>query len=138
MLPKLSTANSKLPQEVTGQAADWAIDDDSLKQLAAEVLEAMKSPTETWGSPAPRLQLFATSTPRNSSPRDWSVDPVVRRFAQFYGTEFLEKIGLGLTSMGADAWPAKVARGARPTVLFQLRHILLHLFLKRLDNLSSF
>lgn len=138
VLPKLSATNVKLPQEVTGDAVNWAIDGDHLRELAAAVMEAMQRPMGTWDCTARHFRDIATLNFRNSSHHEWLVDPFVHQFAKFYGTRFLEQVGLGLTSLGADAWPAQVARGARPTVLLQLRHIMLHLFLKRLGNLSSF
>ncbi|MDR8401862.1 TnsD family transposase [Paraburkholderia sp. USG1] len=131
VLPKLSTGNAKLPQEVVGNPVDWGLDMDGMQRLAAAVLEATELPAETWDHVTEEYKrLTACFDFEHHRQRRWGIDPMVLEFSRFYDERFLQKTGLALSSIGSDSWPARLVRGARPAMLLQLRHVLLRLFLK--------
>ncbi|WP_321945359.1 TniQ family protein [Paraburkholderia sp. J10-1] len=129
-LPRLSTSNAKLPQEVTGQPCNWGLDEKRLQCIGRAALHAMTLPENTWDTVNAEYFACASTIVASREQSRWRVDPMVVDFGRFYGPTFLEKIGLGLASMDRDAWPAKLLHGAHPRLLLQLRHILLQLFLK--------
>jgi hypothetical protein len=130
VLPKLSNVNAKLPQEVDGSPVDWGLDAHTLQRLAAVVLESIALPAETWSDVSNEYQRYAMKIGAMNWQCCWDVQQCVLDFNRFYGDRFLDKVGLQLSSVGSDSWPARLAHGARPSPLFQLRHILLRLFLK--------
>ncbi|NUX99533.1 TniQ family protein [Paraburkholderia youngii] len=130
VLPKLSAGNAKLPQEVTGQPGNWGLDEQSMRRLARAVLDTTDLPAHTWDTASLEYCAIVSSIAATHEHRHWHVDPMVAQFGRFYGLEFLQRIGLGLTSLDTDAWPATLLRGAHPYLLLQLRHILLRLFLQ--------
>jgi hypothetical protein len=130
VLPKLSNVNAKLPQEVDGSPVDWGLDARTLQRLAAVVLESIALPAETWNDVSNEYQRYAEKIDANNRQCCWDVLQCVLDFKRFYGDRFLDKVGLQLSSVGSDSWPARLAHGARLSPLSQLRHILLRLFLK--------
>jgi hypothetical protein len=130
VLPKLSNVNARLPQEVDGTPVDWGLDAQTLQRLAAVVLESIALPAETWNDVSDEYQRYAMKIDDRNRQSRWDVQKCVLDFNRFYGDRFLDKVGLHLSSVGSDSWPARLAHGARPSPLFQLRHILLRLFLK--------
>jgi hypothetical protein len=104
---------------------------DGMRRLAVAVLEATEFPAETWDHGNEEYErLVACFEIKHHRQHRWATDPMAREFSRFYGDRFLEKIGLTSSSIGWDSWPARLVRGARPTMLLQLRHVLLRLFLK--------
>ena len=130
VLPKLSTGNAKLPQEVTGRPGNWGLDARTMKRLGTTVIDAMHLSAHTWDAVAADYSALTSSFAAARAQYPWNVDPMVADFGRFYGLAFLDRIGLGLESLGTDAWPARLLRGAHPTLLLQLRHLLLRLFLQ--------
>ncbi|WP_229514009.1 TnsD family Tn7-like transposition protein [Paraburkholderia terrae] len=130
VLPKLSNVNAKLPQEVDGSPVDWGLDAHTLQRLAAVVLESIALPAETWNDVSIEYQRYAMKIGAENRQCRWDVQQCVLDFNRLYGEVFLHKVGLQLTSVGSDAWPARLANGASSSPLLQLRHILLRLFLK--------
>jgi hypothetical protein len=128
--PQLSTRNALLPQEVTGHQGNWGLDKASMKVLAMAVLEAMKLPGESWETTSGNYLRFATEITSGRGRHRWNVDSLTLEFKHKYDSGFLERIGLPLYSVDADAWPARLVRGDLPTVLLPLRYILLWQFLK--------
>ncbi|CAG9195444.1 conserved hypothetical protein [Paraburkholderia caribensis] len=128
--PKLSASTALLPQEIRGDIVDWALEVERMTRLAFAVLHAMSLPAEAWAVCCREYRALADVRARKCEQRHWRLDPMAIAFGEFYGVDFLERIGLTLSSLGCDAWPVKMARGAGPPVLLPLRHILLRVFLE--------
>lgn len=131
--PKLSAGTALLPQEIRGYVVDWALDVERMSQLAFAVLNAVSLPADAWAATSSEYGALASMSTRRCEQCHWSLDPLAVEFGRFYAADFLERVGLNLSSLGSDAWPAKMARGARPPILLPLRHILLRVFL---DHMS--
>lgn len=130
VLPKLSTGNAKLPQELSGTPADWKLDAGRLQRLAAAVLEATELPAETWLNAGAEYLRLADNFDRSNAQPGWDASPLALGLITFYGEGFLDAVSLGLSSVGPDSWPVRLTHGLRPTVQSQLCHILLRHFLK--------
>ena len=134
LTPKLSAGTALLPQEARGNVVDWALDVERMVQLAFAVLHAASLPADAWAAASSlEYRALADASTRKCERCHWSLDPLAVEFDKFYGAHFLEKIGLALSSLGSDAWPSKMARGARPPILLPLRHILLRVFLNHVS-----
>lgn len=129
VLPKLTTESAQLPQEASGHTYSWGLDEKGLRRLAAAVEEAMSLPAQTWVNMYSGYRAPATSVVKTRRYSNGDVDPMSSQFCQFYGTEFLRKMGLSLQTLDSEGWPSRMMRGARPSVLRPLRHVLLRLFL---------